>query len=196
MSRPAALALALAALSGAACGTPESPTCPGTPVATLRFEGPLVHAGDPALDGLDPAPEVADCEPEGVPDPPIDYPDPLPLFDATLSADAATPAAALCRPNGVVLYGERTGPSSYSVETGSEAVILGDCSSSCAATLRLVVRGELVADPLGGPDTFQGVLVEVLRQASGDCGVCLPAIPGTDPVEHACAARYAITGTP
>jgi len=196
--RPAALALAaaLGALAGSACGTAEAPACPGTAIATFRFAGALVHKDDPVLAGLDPAPEATDCEPAGVANPPIDYPDPLPEFDATLSADPATPAAALCRPNGVVLFGERTGPSSFSMETGSDAVVLGACSPSCVANLRLVVKGDLVPDPGGGPDTFHGILVEVLHRASGECGACLPAIPGPDPVEHACAGRYELWGTP
>jgi hypothetical protein len=185
--RPVLLALALA---GSACSPAEPPTCPGARLAAFHFAGSLVAAGDPALAGLDPAPEVPDCAD------PIVYPDPLAGFDATLSADPATTAAALCRADGIVLYGERTGPARFAVETGSDGAILGDCSSSCTATLRLVVSGDLVADPGGGPDVFRGVLVEVLTRSRGDCGSCLPPIPGTDPVAHACAGRYAITGTP
>ncbi len=192
MSRSALLALT-AGLATLACTSDEPGACPGTPVATFRFEGALVAAVPDDPD--DPAEGLLDCTPDPLdPAAPIRYREALPPFDATLSSDPAGPTAALCRSNGVVLSGERTGPSSYSVETSSDGAVL--CSSTCSATLRLVVAGDVVPDPGGGAATFEGILVEVLTEARGACDACLPLVPDADPPERACAARYALSGTP
>jgi hypothetical protein len=178
------------ALAFAACGESTAQTCPGEPVATFQFApsatpgGPgwRVYAGDPALAGLDPVPDVPDCSPA------VGYPDQLPAFQGTLSNDAS--AAALCRPVGIVLYGQHAGDH-YDVEGITDGAVLASCGSACAATLRLVVAGDLAVAPDGSPTAFQGILVEVMIQdPASDCGTCLP-----EPWQ-ACAGRYTILGTP
>lgn len=194
MRRPVPLALlaGIAALA-AGCGAPEPTPCPGVAVATFRFKGPLVRAGDP-LPAPDPAPDLPDCTPDPRdPGAPIRYPRLLTPFEATLAADPDTHVAALCRANGAVLSGTHVASLGFSVEAEAEGAVL--CGSTCAAALRLVVSGDVVPDPGGGPARFEGVLVEVLTQRAGSCDACLPVVPGTDPAERACAARYALTGT-
>ncbi len=187
MHRRAALALAVAVAAVAAAGCSDTgEECPGEPVADFSFTGPRIALGDPVLPGLDPVPSVPDCGP-GVGPPP--YPSQLEGFRATLSADASTQAAALCRPRGGILFGQRSG-SRYAVETTSAGAVLADCSPTCAAALRLVVAGDVVTGPGGEPAAFQGVLVEVMTHVGGDCGDCLP-----EPA-RACAARYRLEGTP
>lgn len=182
MRRAPLLALLVASVA-AACGETEGDSCPGEAVAFFTFSGDKVPKGDPALDGLDPVPSVPDCPAE------VGHPATLPPFQATLASDPATQAAALCRPNGVVLYGLRSG-SRFSVETGTGGAVLGGCSATCSAALRLVVAGDVVTGPGGEPASFQGALVETMTFVAGDCGTCLSeAAPS-------CAARYTLTGTP
>jgi hypothetical protein len=193
--RPAA-ALALAAAAAlAACDGEKTETCPGEPVAALAFAGARVPAGDPALAGLDPAPAVADCAPAAVGDPCLAAEPPacdvLPGFPATLS-DAGAQAAALCRPNGVVLLGPWTG-SRVVVEAGTRGAVLGVCSATCTASLRLVIAGDVAGEP-PDPVTFHGALVEILTRTGGDCDACLPEVPG-EPGVRACAVRYVVDGT-
>lgn len=189
--RSAALALALSGLSALACSSHETPSCPGNTVATFTFEGSLVHAGDPLVAALDPVPTLPDC----TPDPsdasaPIKYPQVLPPFDAKLAADPATNAAALCRSTGVVYSGEHTGTSRYAVEADADPAV--PCASSvCSATLRVIVVGDVQVDAGGAPQSFNGILVEVLSEDLGSCAGCLPPVPGA----LACAARYALTGS-
>lgn len=185
MHRRAALVLAVAAVAAAGCND-AGEECPGDPVADFFFTGTRIYLGDPALTGLDPVPAVPDC-PANVGPPP--YPDQLDGFPATLSADASTQAAALCRPRGGILFGQRSG-SRYAVETSNAGAVLADCTPSCAAALRLVVAGDVVTGPGGEPAAFQGVLVEVMTHVDGDCGSCLP-----EPA-RACAARYRLQGAP
>lgn len=175
-------AISLSLLLAAACTETDEAACPGEVVATFTFSGAKVSAGDPALDGLDPAPAVPDCPPE------VGYGATLTPFPATLAADASTQAAALCRGRGVVLFGLRSG-SRYVVETATGGAVLGACSPSCSAELRLVVAGDVVADAGGQPASFQGALVEVMKHVDGDCGGCLP-----EPT-RSCAGRFAIAGT-
>jgi hypothetical protein len=193
--RPAARALAAALALAAACDAEEPQSCPGEPVAALTFAGARVAAGDAALAGLDPAPAVADCVPAAVGDPCLAAEPPtceaLPGFSATLS-DAGAQAAALCRPNGVVLLGRWTG-SRVVVEAGNQGAVLGACSTSCTASLRLVVAGDVAGAP-PDPVSFHGALVEVLTRAGGDCDACLPEVPG-EPGVRACAMRYVVDGT-
>ncbi len=193
--RPAVLALAVSALSALACTTADSPSCPGDLVAVFHLKGPIVYAGDPAIAALDPVPAFPDCTPD-----PFDtaaairYPHLLPPFDAKLAADASTPAAALCRSNGIVYSGERTGTSRYSVEADADPA--APCVNSlCAAALRVVVAGDVFVDPGGAPQAFRGILVEVLTEERGACDACLPSVPDANPPVRACAARYALTGT-
>ena len=191
--RPAVLALAASALAALACASSEKPTCPGTPVATFRFKGPLVQQGDPDLAGLDPVPALLDCTPDPTDsEAPIRYPYLFPPFDARLAVDPDTGAAALCRSNGIVLSGERTGAASYLLEADADSAF--PCNSACGATLRVVVAGDVVFSTGGEPEAFKGILVEVLTEARGACDGCLPTVPGSDPPQRACAARYAIAG--
>jgi hypothetical protein len=193
--RPAALALAALLALAAACDAEKTQTCPGEPVAALTFGGTRVSAGDPALAGLDPVPALADCVPAAVGDPCLAPETPtcetLPAFAATLS-DAGAEAAALCRTTGIVLLGRWTG-ARVVVEAGNEGAVLGACSTTCTASLRLVVAGDVAGVP-PDPLTFHGALVEVLTRTGGDCDACLPVVPG-DPAVRACAARYLIDGT-
>lgn len=193
MRHPAALALA-AALA-AACSSTEPDPCPGTAAATFRLKGDLRLAGDPAIEALDPVRELPDCTPDpldpNAPNAPIEYPLRFVPFEATLSVEPEGTAAALCRPNGAVLTGVRTA-SGFRVEASAESAIL--CGSACSATLRLVVAADVVEDPGGGPAALDGVLVEVLEEGRGACDACLPAVPGTEPPERACAARYRLRG--
>lgn len=193
MIRRAALALA-AAVAALGCTGAEPSPCPGAAVGTFRFKARLVGRDDPRWSpALDPVPSYLDCTPDPLdPDAPIRYPIALAPFDGTLAADGATGAAALCRPNGVVLEGERTGASSYAVEASAESAVL--CDAACAAALRVIVAGDVVPDPGGGAASFSGVLVEVLAGARGTCDACLPAVPATSPPERACAARYVLSG--
>lgn len=180
MIRSAAAALALA-LAAACTSQGEPADCPGEPVGSFRFEGALVAAGDPAIAGLEPPSTsgIADC-------PAAWYPPALPAFEGTLSADPATPAAALCRTSGTVLYGPRSGDR-FVLETSTGGAVLGEeCAPTCSASLRLVVAGDVGRDG-GAAVSFTGVLVEVMSAAPGSlCGEC--ALP--------CAARYALAGTP
>jgi hypothetical protein len=177
-----AAALALAAL--AACRGESSQECPGEPVGTVRFTGTLVGADYPALAGRDPAPATPDCRIAG--SVPADgeawpsYPDQLGDFDATLSAEPGTQNVTLCRP-GLVMYGVRSG-SSYRLEMGTDGAVLPECASTCAASLRLVIAGEVTGGAQGEPLAFKGVLVEVMTRTEGSCGAC--TLP--------CAARYAL----
>ncbi len=187
--RPAALALAASAALAAACTAPETVTCPGTRVADFRFEGTLVLQGDRRVDALDPS-DYPDCTPDAAA--PIQFPPSLPAFDARLSADPESDGAALCRSNGSVLSGTRSG-ASYTVEADASSAIL--CNSACAASLRVVVKGDVAVDGGGAPTSFAGILVEELTHEALVCDGCLPAVPGSDPAQLACAARYALTGT-
>lgn len=185
MRRAPLLALVLAA-SAASCGETDETICPGEAVASFTFSGEKVPAGDPGLGGLDPVPALPDC-PDAVGY--VDDPGSEDLrFQATLAGDPATQAAALCRPNGVVLYGQRSGPR-CAVETGTEGAVLNECSATCSAALRLYVVGDVLIGG-GGEVSFDGILVEVLTFVAGDCGTCLT---GAAP---SCAARYTLTGTP
>jgi hypothetical protein len=186
--RPApALVAALVLL--AACADDDGPECPGEPVAAFRFAGTLVAATDPAAAGLDPVPATADCGPQLV------YPEALPPMEGTLAADPSGSAAALCRPSGNVMFGQRSGLR-FEVETGTAGAILGGCSPSCTAAMRLVITGDVLLDDEGAPRAFEGLLVEELRHVDGDCGSCLPPVEGSDPPRSACAARYALAGSP
>lgn len=180
-----ALALALAA-SAASCGEADETICPGEVVASFAFSGEKVPAGDPGLGGLDPVPAVPDC-PDAVGY--VDDPENADLrFQATLAGDPTTQAAALCRPNGVVLYGQRSG-SRYAVETATEGAVLDGCSATCSAALRLHVVGDVLGAGTSEV-SFAGILVEVLTFVAGDCGTCLTeAAPS-------CAGRYTLTGSP
>ncbi len=193
--RPAALALAASGLLALACVTREDAVCPGDTVAVFHLKGPLVAAGDPLVAGLDPVPGLPDCTPDPLdPVAAIRYPHLLPPFDAKLAVDPATAAAALCRSNGVVYTGERTGASHYEVEV--DASPAAPCpNSACAAALRVIVAGDVAVDAGGAPAGFQGILAEVLTQQAGACDGCLPPVPNASPPALACAARYALTGT-
>jgi hypothetical protein len=182
----AAAAFALAASALAACSGSPGQQCPGEPVAHFTFTGARIYLGDAALAGLDPVPAIPDCSTAVGPPP---YPDTLPGFDATLAADASTQAAALCRPRGIVLFGQRSG-TRYSVEGSTDGAVLASCSPTCSAELRLIVAGDVAVAPDGTPTGFQGILIEVMSLVAGDCGTCLP------PPANACAARYTLTGTP
>jgi hypothetical protein len=191
--RPAVVLLAASGLAALACTSSETPSCPGQPVATFRFKGHLVHEGDPILEGLEPDDTLPDCTLDPAdPEEPIRYPRLLTPFDARIAATPETGAAALCRANGVVFSGELTGPSSYSFEADASAAIL--CEAACAASLRIAIAGDVALDPEGQPEAFDGILVEVLTAARGDCTGCLPAVEGADPPKAACAARYALEG--
>ncbi|HET8541852.1 MAG TPA: hypothetical protein VFL83_18385 [Anaeromyxobacter sp.] len=192
--RPAVLALA-AALAAPACTASDSASCPGTPAATFRFKGPLVPGADALVAAADPFAGLLDCTPDPAdPAAPIRYPRLLPPFEARLSYEDGSGAAALCRANGSVLSGARTGERSFSVEADADAAIL--CDSSCVASLRVVVAGDVGLDGSGEPASFVGILVEVLSETRGACDGCLPAVPDADPPARACAARYALSGAP
>ncbi len=180
MRRAPLLALVLAAAT--ACSDTGGEECPGETVADFGFSGTRIYSGAPALEGLDPVPAVPDCVRDEKDFP---VPDQLPAFRATLAVDAFTQAAALCRPGRAILFGQRSG-TRYAVETRTGGAVL---PPTCSAALRLVVAGDVLGT--GTPPTsFQGVLVEVLTWVDGDCGTFLP-----EPV-RACAARYALQGTP
>lgn len=196
--RPAVLALAVSAVVALGCeGARDSASCPGSAVATFRLKGPLVYAGDPRLGALDPVlldPTLPDC----TPDPfdttaPIRYPHLLPPFDARLAAEPDG-TAALCRSNDVVYSGEWTGATHYEVEASAAPAV--PCTSACAASLRVFVAGDVALDGGGAPAAFHGILVEVLTELRGACDTCLPLAPRADPPQRACAARYALEGSP
>ncbi len=190
--RPAVLALVVSGVAAAACSPPNEATCPGNLVAVFHFKGSLVRVGDPRIAGFDPVPaEVPDCTPDPFdPDAPIRYPEHVAL-DAKLASDPATSAAALCRGNGVVYSGVKTGDAGYDVSAEANPALL--CGDVCAADLRVEIAGD-VTGTSGAPAAFDGILVEVLTASRGACGACLPALAGTDPPELTCAARYALTG--
>lgn len=156
----------------------------------MLFGDPAIApvAGDPAIAALDRFP---DCTLDAKS--PVQYPATV-AFDAELAADPTTSAAALCRPNGVVYAGERTGTAHYSVSAEADPAIL--CSGDCAADFRVVIAGDVAVDAGGAPTAFQdGILVEVLTASRGVCDACLPLVPEADPPERACAGRYALSGT-
>lgn len=162
-------------------------------MAAFHLDGTLASAaqlaGDPTTAALDPVPALPDCTPDA--SSPIQYPPALAL-DATLAQDPAGSGAALCRTNGVVYSGERTGASSYLVSAQADPAVL--CSGACAATLEVVIAGDVAVDAGGAPAAFRGILVEVLTASHGACDACLPLVPGVDPPARACAGRYALTG--
>ena len=182
--RSATLALALALLPPlAACsGESSASSCPGERVAAFHFTGERVAAGDPAIAGLDPTPAADDCAP------PVGYPPvgaALPEFDAVLTHDPVTAAAAMCKSGGIVLYGARSG-ARYDVETGTTGAVLGACAETCTAGLRLVVAGHVATAPDGEPTEFVGGLFETMSALDGSlCGEAC-TLP--------CEARYAVTG--
>ncbi len=190
-------ALAASALLAAGCTAPETAQCPGARVADFGFQGTLVPVADPAYDrirALDPVSYLPDC----TPDPsdtsaPIQYEQALPGFDARLAADPETDGAALCRPNGSVLSGTRSG-ASYAVEATADSGFV--CSSACGVSLHVYVKGAVAVDGVGAPTAFDGILVEALAEEGGTCDACLPTIPTSSPAARGCAARYALTGTP
>ncbi len=193
--RPRVLALVATGLAAAACSPADTPSCPGDMVAVFTFDGSLVPAADPSIAALDPVPALPDCTPNPANTAsPILYPRDLPTFDAKLAETPATSAAALCRSNGVVYSGARTGASSYSVSADADPAVL--CNATCAAALRVVIAGDVATGAGGEPTGFRGILVEELTASHGGCDGCLPLVPGTDPAERACAARYALAGTP
>jgi len=188
--RPAA-ALALSALSALSCAARDDAQCPGNTVAVFHLKGPIAYQGD--LAALDPVPDLPDCTPSPFVSSGPAYPH-LVAFDAKLAADPVTGAAALCRSNGIVYSGARTGGTLYTVE--ADAGPAAPClNSACAATLRVIVNGTVSVDGGGAPQGFDGILVEALTEEAGACGGCLPPVPDASPPALACAARYQLTGT-
>ncbi len=170
--------LMLAVLALAACDAGATSTCPGRPIATFSFTIRYVSMGDPALANLDPEPSLPDC------DPALAWPETVAPFRGELAGDG-TGAAALCRDQGNVLFGRWSGASVH-VETSTGGAVLGACDPTCAASLRLVVSGDLAVDASGAPTAFTGALVEIMDRSAGSCGAC--ALP--------CEARYALAGAP
>lgn len=192
------VALAACAALAPACAPQDAARCPGTVIADFSLVGTLVSkdvlAADPRLETLDPVSDLPDCTPDPADaSAPIRYPQPLPSFDARLSTGPDADAAALCRTNGSILSGTHSGPS-YAVEATADSAFV--CNSACAASLRVVVKGDLAVDAGGAPTGFSGILVEVLAEQGGTCDACLPTVPGSSPPSRSCAARYALTGTP
>lgn len=162
-----------------ACSTETSPPCPGAVVGVFTF-GPATLATTALPPRLDPEPLPSDCPSA------LRFPATIPPFRATLAAARSTGAeggAALCRADGAHLLGRHAGPR-VEVATSSGGAVLGACGSTCAATSRLVIWGEVRPD-LETPQEFQGALVEVLSASDGSCDLC--ALP--------CAARYVLAGT-
>jgi hypothetical protein len=177
-----AAALALAALG--ACSDPPAQACPGAAVATFHFTGSLVAKDDPSIAGFDPVTDE-DCDPPQGPQIGPAFPDVLPPFDGLLAADPSGQSAALCRPTGIVLFGQHSG-TRYSVQGSTDGAVLASCAATCSAALRLFVVGNVSSDPGGAPSGFAGVLVEEMSKVgAADCGTC--TLP--------CAARYALAGT-
>lgn len=149
----------------AACAPEPTASCPGEPVGIFAFTA-----------GLDPDPALTDCAAA------MKFPPSL-SFRGTLSADPTGPAAALCRSDGPVLFGTRSG-TRWEIVNEADGAVLGGCSPTCAAHSRVVITGDVVPDA-SAPTGFTGVLVEELTVTDGACGACV--LP--------CAARYALTGT-
>ncbi len=188
------LACGLAAL---ACTPAEAPSCPGTAVGTFTFTGTLVLKDGPAypaLEGLDPDSGLPDCTPDpSATNPPIRYPPAIGPFDAKLAAAADGSAAALCRPNGALYSGERTG-STYSLSAEADPALL--CGGVCVAGFRVDIVGDVAIGTDGAPTGFDGLLVETLTASRGACDGCLPPVPLADPPELACEGRYHLTAVP
>ncbi len=168
----------------AACAPEPTASCPGERVGSFAFsgctpgsEGCSSLALDPDLD-LDPNPALPDCAAA------VGFKPSLTPFAGTLSADATGPAAALCRSDGPVLFGNRIG-TRWEIVNESDGAVLGGCGPTCAAHSRVEIRGDLVSDA-SAPAGFTGALVEQLTLVDGACGACV--LP--------CAARYALTGVP
>ncbi len=192
--RPRVLPLLACGLAALSCAPAEAPSCPGTAVGTFSFTGALVLKGDPVLAGLDPDDRLPDCTPDpSATNPPIRYPPAIGPFDAKLAAAAAGSAAALCRPNGALYSGERTG-STYSLSAEADPALL--CGGVCAAGFRVVIAGDVAVGTDGAPTGFDGVLVETLTALRGACDGCLPPVPLTDPPELAGEGRFALTAVP
>ncbi len=183
--RPAVLAPLAAALAALACSPADEASCPGDLVAVFQFEGTL--ATDPAATPPDCTPDPADAKA------PIRYP-PTVAFDAKLAANPATSAAALCRSNGAVYAGMRTGAAHYELAAEADPAVL--CGDVCFADFRVEIAGDVTVDANGEPVEFQGVLVEVLTASRGACDACIPLVPNSDPPERVCAGRYALRGVP
>ena len=194
--RPVVPAIVASGLAALACSSNGSSHCPGATVAVFLLKGPLVSQGDPDVAAVDPVPSLPDCTPDPFDSAaPLRYPHLLPPFEAKLATDAATSAASLCRSNGTIYFGERTGATHYTME--ADASPAAPCASSaCAVTLRVIVVGDVSVDAGGAPRGFDGILVEALAAEAGACDTCLPPVPGTTPPQLACAARYKLTGTP
>jgi hypothetical protein len=170
VERRALLALALAALL-AACGSEESPSCPGAPVGRFSFSATLAAEVEA---GFDPDPSLTAC----AFDP--GFPGAL-RFGGTLARNPESSSAALCR-NDVVFFGTRAGER-WDVEISSDGAVLPSCGATCLARSRSFVKGLAGPDP-EAPTEFGGALVEQLTASAGDCGRCV--LP--------CAGRYTLSG--
>jgi hypothetical protein len=166
-------ALLLLAVLASCTSEAAPPICPGEEVAQLSFE--FVPATAALAAGLDPYGNVTDCPSTLV------APEPR-RFAATLSAEPAGTAGALCRSTGAIMYGTRTG-SRWEVALGSDGAVLAPCGATCAARSDTSVRGDVAPEP-DAPTSFTGALVEKFSRTDGECGSCpLP-----------CAVRYDLTG--
>ncbi len=178
MTRAALLALFVLL---AACTTEAPQSCPGGQVGTFSFSGDKVDAGVLAP-GLDPDPALTDCSVlMGFPGPSTTGPSLA--FQGTLASDATGSAGILCRTNGPVLFGTRSG-TRWVVEDSSDGAVLAGCDLTCAAHSNVIISGDVVPDAIS-PTDFQGALVEQLIMTGGSCGSTC-ALP--------CAARYTLAG--
>jgi hypothetical protein len=170
---PRAAVLVALAVVLSSCTEETEQSCPGEVVEAFAFTGTPRIAGE--LGTLDPVPALTDCAPA------LGFPASL-AFGASLAADAGASAGALCRNDGAVLFGTRTGDH-WTLEETTEGAVLGGCDPTCAARSRVVISGDVVP---GTPAAFAGALVEQLTATGGVCGACV--LP--------CAARYALSGVP
>jgi hypothetical protein len=169
-----ALVISVAVLL-ASCTEEEAQVCPGEVVARFDFSGDGRTAGELEA-GLDPDPALTDCSAA------VGFPTPRPPlrpFGGALAAEPGSAAGAMCRADGLVLFGTRDG-TRWVVETSTDGAVLPDCGVVCAARSRVVISGDVAGT------RFEGALVEQLSATAGDCSAC--ALP--------CAARYSVVGTP
>jgi len=172
---PAAPCLALLAALSAGCAE-EPPRCPGRAEGTFQLLATRTDvscaAGAPAsAGGLDDL-----------------YPATFTL-SATVAFATEGTGAAICtqRRLSAPLTGTHQGDQlAVALETGG--AVLGECSATCAATVRQEIAGTLARDPgTGLVAGFTGTLVDRATAAAGvDCGPCTPP----------CQATYALALPP
>jgi hypothetical protein len=170
--RPACLLLTL--LAAGCSQSIESVPCPGSPVAFLRFKGPLTQV---SCAGGAPAAGVNSLFP-----PSVDF-----TGSIIFTTGGSTAALCITSPNAEPLVGTQ---SPFDVSLTTTGALLSGCNAACAVTVTQRVTGTLQRDPGGAPAGFTGELQDLETQD--------PTVGGAacSPCTTPCQATYALAGVP